>query len=520
MISSNNEVKDATFTESEAKQITKRGSSIDEVREQLRRFVKGCDPLHVSAPATPENGIQQLSEHQIVEFQQHYIAKSKAYSIVKFVPASGAASRMFKHLHEYKQQAIEGVASSGDSKVSEFFSQIHRFPFYNDLVKMASDEGYELQEMLESGMHARVIEYILEAEGLNYGTYPKGLVQFHVYDNDKRTAFEEHLIEAANYAVNADKAARVHFTIPNDRLGEIMQHISHRTPELEERFGIRFAIEFTAQKSSTDTIAVHPDNTPFKVNGHLLFRPGGHGALIENLNDIDGDVVFIKNIDNVLPEYKSDLMLQWKQVLGGYFLQLQGQIFKYIEQLDSLAKAGRLDEVLDFIEQSLCIKLTDAHRSLKGEELWAFIFNKLNRPLRICGMVKNEGEPGGGPFWVDNADGTSSLQIVEKAQIDLNDASQQKMLEGSTHFNPVDLVVGMKDFMAQRFDLLKYVDADASFIANKTKDGKELKALERPGLWNGAMADWNTVLVEVPASTFNPVKIINDLLREAHQPNK
>jgi hypothetical protein len=360
-----------------------------------------------------------------------------------------------------------------------------------------------------------VVSELLEPKGLNYGNLPKGLLQFYNYPEGPRTPMEEHLVEAALYA-SSNGEANIHFTVSHEHLELFKEMVKEKLPMYEKRFGIKYNVSFSEQKPSTDTIASNIDNTPFrKADGSLLFRPGGHGALIENLNDIDSDVVFIKNIDNVVPDsFKEDTVVN-KQMLAGVLVDTQKKVFEYLQVLDSgRYNHEKLTDIIRFVQRTLCCRRTDI-KDLEDAELVAYLKKKLNRPIRVCGVVKNTGEAGGGPFLAYNQDGTVSAQILESSQIDKNNAEYVKMFTQGTHFNPVDLVCAFKDYMGNKFNLPDYVDKSTGFVSSKSKDGKELKALEKPGLWNGAMSDWNTVCVEVPLSTFNPVKTVNDLLKKS-----
>ena len=352
---------------------------------------------------------------------------------------------------------------------------------------------------------------------MNYGQLPKGLLLFHKYDEGIRTAMEEHLVEAAQYASTNGKA-QVHFTVSEEHIELFKQKVEEKKSYYEQMFNVSYDISFSTQKASTDTVAANPDNTPFRNDdGSLLFRPGGHGALIQNLNELNADIVFIKNIDNVVPDHLKDETTKWKKIIAGVLVELQQKCFDYLK----LLKSSQYDKqdiltVKDFLEHELCCKLDHA-KAMSDIELVDFLIEKLNRPIRVCGMVKNSGEPGGGPFFVYNADNTISLQILESSQLDVNNPETMNMFTKGTHFNPVDLVCATKDYKGNKFNLPDFVDPLTGFISKKSKNGKELKALELPGLWNGAMSNWNTIFVEVPAITFNPVKTVNDLLREQHQ---
>jgi hypothetical protein len=345
-------------------------------------------------------------------------------------------------------------------------------------------------------------------------------LRFHAYSNENRFAIEEHLVEATNYCTNEDRVAKVHFTISPEHRNKFDEVISEIVPKFEARFNIRYDIRFSEQKPSTDTIAVDMENKPFRNNdGTLLFRPGGHGALIENLNDLDEDIIFVKNIDNIVPDRLRDETYRYKKAIGGLLMQLQEKSFDYLDLLDGgNLEADELEEMREFASHSLMIDIPDAYDGYSEMEKIDFLFTKLNRPMRVCGMVKNEGEPGGGPFWVKNTEGEISLQIVESSQMNLKEPGQVEIVSKATHFNPVDLVCSKYNFEGIKFDLNEYIDPATGFISIKSKDGRDLKALELPGLWNGAMADWITIFVETPLITFNPVKTVNDLLRPQHQP--
>lgn len=375
-----------------------------------------------------------------------------------------------------------------------------------------------IDELLSANQYKEVVKAMLDKEGLNYGALPKGLLKFHKYANGSRTPLEEHLVEGALYAREKDGTVNIHFTVSTEHRALFEALVNKVVPAYEKEFGVNYNVSFSEQKPSTDTVAANPDNTPFRTkDGDLLFRPGGHGALIENLNDIDADVVFIKNIDNVVPDRLKADTVRYKKLLAGVLVSLQQQVFAYLRKLDSgKYTMDELREMLQFVQKKLFTKNPET-KMLEDTELAIYLRKKLNRPMRVCGMVRNVGEPGGGPFLAYNADGTISLQILESSQIDMNDAEKKAMFEKGTHFNPVDLVCAVKDYQGNAFNLPQYVDPQTGFISHKSKDGKELKALELPGLWNGAMSDWSTVFVEVPLSTFNPVKTVNDLYREQHQ---
>lgn len=441
--------------------------------------------------------------------------KREGHKVVKFVPASGAASRMFKNMFAF-------LSADYDTPQTEFektfFDNIKKFAFRKALCqKCHANNDACAKDLIAEGNYKAVVANMLNPEGLNYGQLPKGLLLFHQYEDGPRTPMEEHLVEAALYA-SSNGEAHVHFTVSHDHLQLFEQSVAEKKDYYEKKFGVKYDITFSEQKPSTDTIAANPDNTPFRnEDGSLLFRPGGHGALIENLNDIDADIIFVKNIDNVVPDrLKGDTVL-WKQIIAGVLVKMQRKAFEYLRMLESgQYNHDKLEEIIRFVQRDLCCRKADI-KELEDAELVCYLKGKLNRPMRVCGVVKNVGEPGGGPFLAYNQDGTVSLQILESSQIDKNNADYMKMFASGTHFNPVDLVCATKDYKGHAFNLPQYVDHRTGFISSKSKNGLELKALELPGLWNGAMSDWNTIFVEVPLSTFNPVKTVNDLLRDTHQ---
>lgn len=496
--------------------LRKKGISEAQVEQQLKKFETGFPFLKLKNAASVENGgILRLDEDQCNQhIEQWHAYQQNAHRITKFVPASGAASRMFKNLFEFLEADYDQPQTDFEKK---FFDEIHKFAFYARLNEVClQNQGKELDTLVQEGAYKAVVANLLKAEGMNYGQLPKGLLLFHKYDKGARTPAEEHLVEAALYA-SANGESHVHFTVSPDHLELFRALVAEKAPVYEQEFQTKYQVEFSIQKPSTDTVAATKDNKPFRVNGEILFRPGGHGALIENLNDLDSDIVFIKNIDNVVPDRLKGDTVKYKEVIAGLLVSLQEKAFAYLRKLDTgVYTHADLEEIIRFLQQKLCCRKEDI-KDLEDAELVIYLRKKLNRPMRICGVVKNEGEPGGGPFLAYNADGTVSLQILESSQIDKKNPDYVKMFENGTHFNPVDLVCAIKNYKGEAFDLTQYVDHNTGFISEKSKNGKELKALELPGLWNGAMSDWNTVFVEVPLSTFNPVKTVNDLLREQHQ---
>ena len=496
--------------------LAQKGISEEQIAEQLACFEKGFPYLKLAAAASVDNGILAPA----TDMQKKYLDAWDAYTqtdkvIVKFVPASGAASRMFKNLFEFLGADYD-TPQTGFEKT--FFEKIENFAFYNDLNQTCQNNtGKDIPQLISEGNYKAVVSALLESAGLNYGALPKGLLKFHKYEDGSRTPLEEHLVEGALYAGNKNGKVNVHFTVSPEHRPLFKALVDEKAAIYAKRYGVEYNISFSEQKPSTDTIAADMDNKPFRDNGKLLFRPGGHGALIENLNDLDADVIFIKNIDNVVPDkFKGDTVL-YKKLIAGVLITLQQKIFSYLQLLESGKYTHeQIMDILQFLQKKLFCKNPEV-KDLEDSELAIYLKNKLNRPIRVCGMVKNVGEPGGGPFLAYNSDGTISLQIMESSQIDMKDPEKKEMFEKGTHFNPVDLVCAVRNYKGHKFNLVKYVDKNTGFISYKSKNGKDLKALELPGLWNGAMSDWNTVFVEVPLSTFNPVKTVNDLLREQHQ---
>ena len=506
------------LTHEDKELLAKKGISEEKIAEQLACFEKGFPFLKLSAAASVENGGIMRADEKGCE---QYLAAWDAYKagdkkIVKFVPASGAASRMFKNMFEFLGAEYDKPTTDFEKK---FFDHIHDFAFYNDLNAACLDNtGKNINALLSEHNYKAVVSNLLESAGLNYGALPKGLLKFHRYADGVRTPLEEHLVEGALYAAGKTGEVNVHFTVSTEHRALFEKLVAAKAAEYEAKYGTTYHISFSEQKPSTDTVAADMENKPFRdKDGKLLFRPGGHGALIENLNDLDADIVFIKNIDNVVPDRLKADTVTYKKLLAGVLVTLQKQAFEYLELLDGGHYSHeQLETIIRFVQQQLRCRRTDL-KELEDADLVIYLRKKLNRPMRVCGMVKNVGEPGGGPFLAYNPDGTISLQILESSQIDMNDPEKKAMFEKGTHFNPVDLVCAVRDYKGNKFDLLKHVDKATGFISYKSKNGKDLKALELPGLWNGSMSDWNTVFVEVPLSTFNPVKTVNDLLREHHE---
>ena len=504
------------LSQEDLRQIESKGITEKQIETQLEEFKTGFPFLKLEAAAAIGKGIIAPGEDELKEYVKAWEDyKASGKDIVKFVPASGAASRMFKDMFALLSADYD-VPTTAFEKT--YFDNIRKFAFYDALDKKCMEtHGKGVAQLIEEGCYKAVVAAMLEASGLNYGQLPKGLLLFHNYEEGPRTPMEEHLVEGALYAASNGEA-NVHFTVSHEHMSLFEQKVEEKRDVYAKKYGIKYNVSFSEQKPSTDTVAANPDNTPFRTDdGKLLFRPGGHGALIENLNEIDADVIFIKNIDNVVPDRLKADTVTFKQVIAGVLVTLQKKAFEYLEVLDSgKYDHEKLQEIIRFVQRDLCCRKSDI-KMLEDAELVIYLRKKLNRPMRVCGVVKNVGEPGCGPFLTYNQDGTVSLQILESSQIDKSNEEYQKMFTEGTHFNPVDLVCAVKDYKGKRFNLPDFVDKSTGFISSKSKNGKELKALELPGLWNGAMSDWSTIFVEVPLSTFNPVKTVNDLLREQHQ---
>ena len=511
--------------EEDLKQIEAKGLTKEKVEEQLRIFERGNISVNIIAAATIGDGIQQFSESQKDELAEYYDANMSGFDIIKFIPASGAATRMFKDLHELleefdaeKESISDFLSRNKNENLKRFFSQIEKLPFYKQALDNAMESQPGFDSLSDDEKKFTLVNSILYAPGLNLSDYPKGMVPFHNNGEYVATAFEEHLFESAKYAA-INGVAKLHFTVSEGHKEKFEAEFDSIEKRIAQKTQVKFEVTYSYQNPKTDTIAVTDLNEPFRTEeGKLFFRPGGHGALIDNLNELKAAVVFIKNIDNVVIETQVEEVAKYKKVLAGKLLKLQERCFKFLKVLETKNPSEALiKETSEFLKKDLFLGFKSGFEELSEEQKLEYLKEKLNRPLRVCGMVKNEGEPGGGPFLVKMENGESSLQIIEGAQIDKNNPDQKKIAENATHFNPVDIVCGLKNYEGTYFDLNEFVDPSTSFTAEKDKDGKPLKALELPGLWNGAMAKWNTVFVEVPVSTFNPVKTVTDLLKPSHQ---
>lgn len=512
------------FSDKDSKQLQERGISIKQAERQIEFLRKGFPFMKLTKAATVKDGIKKLNDKQLQDYVKKY-DESDQLIRVKFVPASGAATRMFKALYEfdelYRQSNFDAriLTNEAYKHVRECFDNIGSFAFYPQLEKAVANSGTTLPDTMKKKDYHLVLSALLGPEGLDFGNLPKGLLTFHRYDSATRTPVEEHLVEGAGYCNNTDNMIRIHLTVSPEHKTSFEKLLKKVQEKYEKQFCASFDISYSIQKPSTDTVAIDSKGEPFREsNGSLHFRPGGHGALLENLNDIDSDIIFIKNIDNVTHDRNKGDTYTYKKALGGLLIEYQKRIFEYLRKLEHARDVPEelLKEIRVFLSNELGTAIP-AKILGQPEKAVEYLFNKLNRPIRVCGMVKNEGEPGGGPFWTSSNDGSLSLQIVESSQVDSHDPEQAAILNSATHFNPVDLVCGVKDYKGHKFDLMNYRDPNTGFISKKFKNGKPLKALELPGLWNGSMSHWNTVFVEVPVSTFTPVKTVKDLLRPEHQ---
>jgi len=515
------------FSEKDILQIESKGLTVQKVNEQIEIFKTGLPFVTIKDVATLGNGIFKLNQQEKQHYINYYDSRRENISILKFVPASGAATRMFKFLfqflkeYDFKKESVNSYINRHKAQeLSLFFVGLEKFPFYDVVLQNAKKLYSNYEDLSLNEQRYLFVKTMLDQNGLNYGFCPKGLLPFHKYEDHISTAFEEHLFESA-LSASSNGNSTLHFTISekyNHTFDEVFGRIEHI---VEEKTKTAFHISFSYQKEATDTIAVDSKNVPFRdENGNLIFRPSGHGALIENLNDLDADIIFIKNIDNVVIFKFEEQVAESKKTLAGLLLETQAQVFKYLESLNNtVLNQEELLEIAQFLSDKLNVVISPEFEKFSQKFQKAYLIEKLNRPIRVCGMVKNEGEPGGGPFWVRDENGDISLQIVESAQIDKKDKYQKDIFKKSTHFNPVDLVCGVRDYKGNKFDLNKFVDPKTAFITVKTKMDTELKALELPGLWNGGMANWNTIFVEVPLITFSPVKTVNDLLKASHQVN-
>jgi hypothetical protein len=503
-----------TFSDADIDEIHREGLSVERVKEQIALFVRGVSHVQLNRPCTVLDGIEIIPPQDEERLIARYDQAAAGGRCLKFVPASGAASRMFKEWF----RAFDHPWKYSEAAAISFAEKLVYYPFFDDLRKTIFKSGEDIDFLMEEKKYGDILAYILTSRGLQYGQLPKALLKFHKYPEGSRTSLEEHLVEAALYVTDARRISRLHITVSPEHRQPVEAFLKEVLPVYEGLFALTYEIGLSFQETATNTIAVDMENRPLRSeDGKLCFRPGGHGALMKNLNEIDGDVIFLKNIDNVAPDRVKAVTVRYKKVLAGLLLKLQEESFRYLECLAGGRIAGEdVRAIDDFCRDKLHIVFPRDYRQWtleKKKKIWR---EKLDRPIRVCGVVRNEGEPGGGPFWVEEADGAQSLQIVEEMQVDQQSARQKSLWQGATHFNPVDLVCGVRDYLGRKFDLKRFVDPGAVSMSIKSEKGRDIKALELPGLWNGSMAKWNTVFVEVPIETFNPVKTVADLLRPQH----
>ena len=517
------------FSDQDIKEIEARNLTVAKVREQLAIFEKGFSYCKLNRPCTPGDGIMLLNladEERLIALYEQAAGQGRA---LKFVPASGAATRMFQALLAVRNrlstlpanpaQPNPGLNPDHEKILREFIRDLPKYAFYHELQAMTEHQKGNLDELGRQGQYLQILDYLLSARGLNLAERPKALIPFHVYPNQVRTPLEEQLLEGAAYVKDRQGLVRLHLTVSSEHQDLITESAKRIVKQYESK-DLKLQVTFSNQNPATDTLSLDKDHQPSRDNqNRLIWHPGGHGALLTNLNALKGDIVFIKNIDNVSPDRLKAETIRYKKVLGGLLVTIQERIFDFLEKLthDAISPAD-LAQAFRFIREWLSIEIPAAVQQGSEAVQTEFLIKQLHRPLRICGMVRNEGEPGGGPFWVEDADGFASLQIVESSQIDQTLPEQLAVWRSSTHFNPVDLVCGLRDYLGRPFDLQQYVDPQKGFICRKSRNGAEYKVYEWPGLWNGAMARWNTVFIEVPLITFTPVKTVFDLLRKERQP--
>ena len=516
------------FTKADLEQMDQLGIREEEASRQVAILKKGPRWSALQRPCTPGDGIAVIDgkeQERLISLWQEAADRGRFSA---FLPASGAATRMFAFLERIRNRldrvTFEGMAEEFDA-ISEdyqefraFIESLNEFAFVEALAEVMSQAGISLPEKIQLQDYSEILGFLLESQGLKYSSLPKALIPFHRYSDHCRTALEEHLVEAIPTVRDRKGRCRLHFTVAPEHENEVKIFAREAAAKYGKNFGVQYELSFSIQSPATNTLALDPENRPFRrPDGSLLFRPGGHGALLQNLNGCEGDIVFIKNIDNVVKDSLRDPVVRYQRILAGRLIELEQAIFGYLRLLSSRSMEAKvMQEVLGFVGHHLSVSLPENFLTCSDQEKVSRLFSLLNRPLRVCGMVVNRGEPGGGPFWVKDHSGGLSLQLVEQAEIDGGSPEQVAILEASTHFSPVQIVCGLRDFKGEPFDLAQFADPEAVFVTRKSEYGRELKALELPGLWNGGMAYWNTFFVEVPEETFNPVKTINDLLRPGH----
>ena len=511
------------FTEHDLRQLSERGISPEQAADYLATLAAGVPYAVLDRPCTPGDGITVLDEPELERLARRGEEAAQAGRCLKFVPASGAASRMFRALMEARDRAGDAAATVDDlrdapeySTLREFMARLDGFAFYPELAATLERQGIRLQPLRQAGRFREILDCLLDAGGMGYAALPKGLVPFHRYADDCRTPVAEHLLEACRYVRDRTGMVRVHFTVSPEHARAVGEHVAAMCRRYEDR-DTSIDVTLSVQRPDTDTLAATLDNQPFREpDGSLSLRPGGHGALLANLNDLAADLVFVQNIDNVA--VFAGTAVRCRKALAGMLVELQARVFHYLDALHGDPPASLVEEAARFAREALCVAVPDSLKGAPAAERAGFLRAVLDRPLRVCGMVPSAGEPGGGPFWVRAADGACSLQIVESSQVDMEEPRQRETFAASTHFNPVDLVCGVRRPSGACHDLMRFSDPESAFISVKSSGGRSLKALEHPGLWNGGMARWNTVFVEIPAAAFAPVKTVLDLLRPRHQP--
>lgn len=510
------------FTERDREQLRERGISPEQAAGQLAAFAAGAPYAVLDRPCTRNDGITVLQESEMDRLGRLGDEAARAGRLLKFVPASGAATRMFQDLAAARDRAPDLTARVAELEglpeypvLREFMDQIERFAFRSDLERELRNRGHRLRDLRDAGRFREVLDCLLDDRGLGYGALPKAVVPFHRYPDHCRTPVAEHLAQARSYVRNRNGRVRVHFTVSPEHRSAVERHVAETCRGYEDD-ATRYEVTTSEQRPDTDTLAAGPENLPFRrPDGSLLLRPGGHGALLANLNDLEADLVFIRNIDNVT--VRPGAAIRYRKALAGCLAETQARAFEYLDRLRPGAAPSFLEDVLDFVRAVLSVVPPEGMEDAPAAERVRFLRETLDRPLRVCGVTPSAGEPGGGPFWVRGADGACSLQIVEAAQVDMAQPRQREAFAASTHFNPVDMVCGVRDRRGKPFDLAGFADPALVSISFKSGYGRRLRALELPGLWNGGMARWNTLFVEIPGECFAPVKTVLDLLRPEHQ---
>lgn len=513
------------FTDNDIEQIQNHDLTLEQVREQIETIKRGMSFTNLTEAASIGNGILRFDSNEQNHYIQVFEDKRNSLSLIKFVPASGAATRMFKFLFKFladfnvSRDTINGyINKNKGSGLAVFFAGLEKLPFFEEVVHKVHKVVPNFNELSYDEKRVEFIKTMLDKDRLNYSDFPKGLLPFHRYKYHIATAFEEHLYEASLYA-SSNKVANVHFTISPKHNKAFDKEFKYIEEDVEENTQAAFNISFSNQRKSTDTIALTLNNEPYRnSNGQLLFRASGHGALLDNLNGLDHDLIFIKNIDNVIVSKHHKELAKYKKILAGVLIEAQQDVFEFLHVLDNKdVKDETCNLIAKFLRDRFNLIIIDKFQKFTVNQKIDYLKDKLNRPIRVGGIVKNEKEPGGGPFWVKDKDGNASIQVVEFAQIDFSSEDQKQIVRNATHFNPTDFVCGIKNYRGELFDLKEYVDVNANFVTNKSILDQEIKVLERPGLWNGSMAHWNSIFIEVPLMTFNPVKTVNDLLKSPHQ---